>query len=310
VRYTPMAPCGMLCGWHGFAVHLPKRACRVCSERRCLTWRSSSFQWHREWPCTGLTTTRLRPNGTRRDLPTCLQMYGGLCVRESFCGAAATTIPVSWLPMPSAIRYHVLIVRSMARYWPRKWAAAGTRVSNGWIACGCVWLRVAVCGGTSDKEWSGRVAAGQHPSNHLCGGRRYTRVAERGWVHHDGWVCSRSCFAGDTPAGSTHLVPYSLSCATLDTAAADATLYVFGQASGAAITSGDITASSATSTLLALRRVAPQVHSFGLPKHCPGATVTTRPMVARARVGMWHGLTLLLHAPRTLRQRRRRRMPS
>ena len=105
-------------------------------------------------------------------------------------------------------------------------------------------------------------------------------------------------------------MPYSLSCTTLDTAAADATLYVFGQASGAAITSGDITASSATSTLLALRRVAPQVHSFGLPKHCPGATVTTPPMVARARVGMWHGLTLLLHAPRTLRKRRSRRMPS
>ena len=77
-------------------------------------------------------------------------MYGGLCVRESFCGAAATTIPVSWLPMPSAIRYHVLIVRSMARYWPRKWAAAGAHgcLMDGLhvAVCGCVWLCVAVCG--------------------------------------------------------------------------------------------------------------------------------------------------------------------
>ena len=215
--------------------------------------------------------------------------------------------------MPSAIRYHVLIVRSMARYWLRKWAAAGTRVSNGWIACGCVWLCVVVCGCVWWYLRQGMERSGGCWPTSRQPRLRWTEVHSSGRTGVGctlSWVCSRSCFAGETPAGSTHLVPYSLSCTTLDTAAADATLYVFGQASGAAITSGDITASSATSTLLALRRVAPQVHSFGLPKHCPGATVTTPPMVARARVGMWHGLTLLLHAPRTLRKRRRRRMPS
>ena len=173
--------------------------------------------------------------------------------------------------------------------------------------CGCVWLCVVV-----PQTRNGAVGwlLANIPATTFAVDGGTLEWQSGGGVHLDDWVCSRSCFAGETPAGSTHLVPYSLSCTTLDTAAADATLYVFGQASGAAITSGDITASSATSTLLALRRVAPQVHSFGLPKHCPGATVTTPPMVARARVGMWHGLTLLLHAPRTLRKRRRRRMPS